>query len=73
MNIFASGWRHGRPNGEILRGLSNGSVWYLAKLSASSFTQDPRAFTIEELADLFAALSDMFRLAQEQVLLATAA
>src|SRR4051812_12640393 len=38
----------------VFGGVSNGAVWYFGKLDGDTFVQDPRAFTIDDLAGLFA-------------------
>jgi len=62
-----------QPEGKILGSVSNGRVWYFGHLIGTEFVQDPREFTINELGELLAALSDVLGQAREQVLLATAA
>jgi len=57
-----------RPNRIIHGGVSNGKVWYLGRLAGQSLTQDPRAFTVNELSELFAALNYVFQQAREQAL-----
>jgi hypothetical protein len=41
----------------LFGGVSNGPVWYFGKLEGSTFTQDPRPFTVTHLAELLAALN----------------
>ncbi len=51
----------------ILHGsVSNGEVWQFGKLQARQFVRDPQSFTISDLADLFAALHDVFERAKQQ-------
>jgi len=51
----------------ILQGsVSNGDVWQFGKLQARQFVRDPRSFTISDLANLFAALRDVFERAKLQ-------
>ena len=59
-----------QPERVILGGVSNGRVWYFAKLEANAMTQDPRAFIIDDLAELFAALNFLFHIAKEESLAA---
>jgi hypothetical protein len=64
---------NGAPDIKIFGGVTNGRVWYFGELIGRELIQDPRGFTIDELPELFAALSDVFRQAREEVLAATAA
>lgn len=57
-----------RPTRVIQGGVSNGRVWYFGKLDGSVLIQDPRAFTIDDLAELLAALNALFQTAKEQAL-----
>ena len=51
----------------VLQGsVSNGEGWQFGKLQGRQFTLDPRLFTISDLADLFAALHDVFERAKQQ-------
>lgn len=53
----------------ILQGsVSNGDVWQFGKLQARQFVRDSRSFTVSDLAELFAALHDVFELAKQQAL-----
>lgn len=52
----------------VFGGVSNGRIWYFSKLQEKKLTQDPRAFTIDELSDLFAALNFLFQQAKEEAL-----
>jgi hypothetical protein len=54
----------------IFGGVSNGRVWYFSKLEASQMTQDPRAFTIDDLTELFGALNFLFQSAKAEALAA---
>lgn len=54
----------------VFGGVSNGRVWYFSKLDASHMTQDPRAFTIDDLNELFAALNFLFQCAKAEALAA---
>jgi hypothetical protein len=56
------------PDRTVLGGVSNGRVWYFGKLHGKQLTQDPRAFTIDELGELFAALNFLFHQAKEEAL-----
>jgi hypothetical protein len=58
------------PDRVILGGVSNGRVWYFGKLEGTVMTQDPRAFTLDDLAELFAALNSLFHTAREEALAA---
>ncbi len=64
--MLAAQKRNARPDGVIHGGVSNGRVWYFGKLAGQSLAQDPRAFTLNELNDLFAALNYVFQQAKEQ-------
>ncbi len=55
-------------NQTILGGVSNGRVWYFGKLQGQYFTQDPRTYSVDDLADLFATLNFLFHQAKEQAL-----
>ena len=61
---------NGRADLPILGGVSNGRVWYFGNLQKNQLTQDPRAFTIDELDDLFAALNYLFGCAKQEALAA---
>ena len=51
----------------ILHGsVSNGQGWQFGKLQGRQFVLDPRLFTISDLGDLFAALSNVFERAKQQ-------
>jgi hypothetical protein len=54
----------------IFGGVSNGLLWRFAKLEGQFFTQDPRAFTVSQLADLFAALHYLFEQSKQLALAA---
>jgi hypothetical protein len=54
----------------VFGGVSNGRVWYFSKLEANQMTQDPRAFTIDDLTELFAALNYLFQCAKVEALAA---
>ena len=56
------------PDRMIVGGVSNGRVWYFGKLMRNEFVSDPRAFTIDDLGELLAALSWVFRQARDEVL-----
>jgi hypothetical protein len=58
------------PERVILGGVSNGRVWYFGKLEGGVMTQDPRAFTLDDLAELFAALNFLFHTAKDEALAA---
>lgn len=62
---------NGSPDVRVLGGVSNGPIWYFGKLEGQTLTQDPRAFTVDDLAELFAALNFIFQQAKEQVLAAS--
>jgi hypothetical protein len=47
-------------------------VWYLGKLTGQALIQDPRSFTLDDLAGLFAALNYVIQQAKEQALAAAA-
>ncbi len=55
-----------QPEGVIYGGVSNGRIWYLGKLTGRILTQDPRAFTLDDLPGLFAALNYLFAEAKSQ-------
>lgn len=59
------------PTRTIHGGVSNGRVWYFGRLDGQTLTQDPRAFTVDDLQDLFAALNSIFQVAREQALAQT--
>ena len=51
----------------ILQGsVSNGEGWQFGKLQGKQFVRDPRMFTISDLTNLFAVLSDVFERAKQQ-------
>jgi hypothetical protein len=50
----------------VYGGVSNGPVWYFGMLDGSALTQDPRAFTVDDLAGLFAALNFVLGRANDQ-------
>jgi hypothetical protein len=56
------------PDQIIHGGVSNGELWYFGKLSGKVLTQDPRAFTVTHLPELFAALRYIFEQAKQQAL-----
>ena len=62
-----AGQQLNRPGEEVVfGGVSNGAVWYFAMLQENSLSQDPRAFTIDDLSTLFAALNYVLGKANEQ-------
>jgi hypothetical protein len=58
------------PEQTIFGGVSNGLVWRFAKLEVQRFTQDPRAFTVSHLPELFAALHYVFEQSKQLALAA---
>jgi hypothetical protein len=46
--------------------VSSGDGWQFGRLQGKQFIRDPRLFTIADLADLFAALRDVFEHAKEE-------
>ena len=66
--MLAAQTLNGHPDRVILGGVSNGRVWYFGKLAQKQLTQDPRAFTIDDLAELLAALNSLFAHAKEVAL-----
>ncbi|MFO0966219.1 MAG: hypothetical protein U0793_11635 [Gemmataceae bacterium] len=52
----------------IHAGVSNGRIWYFGKLDGSTLTQDPRAFTVDDLDVLFGALNYLLQQARSQAL-----
>jgi hypothetical protein len=57
-----------QPRQVIHGSVSSGEVWYFGKLEGTVLTQDPRAYTITHLEELFAALHYLFEQAKQQAL-----
>jgi hypothetical protein len=58
------------PEQTIFGGVTNGLVWHFAKLEVQRFTQDPRAYTVSNLPELFAALHYVFEQSKQLALAA---
>jgi hypothetical protein len=54
---------------QVIHGcVSSGELWYFGKLTNTVLTQDPRAYTLTHLEELFAALHYLFEQAKQEVL-----
>jgi hypothetical protein len=58
------------PEQTIFGGVSTGLLWRFAKLEGQLFIQDPRAFTVSHLPELFAALHYLFEQCKQLALAA---
>lgn len=54
-----------QPGQVIYGGVSSGEVWYFGKLDGKTLFQDPRAFTLSHLDELWAVLNFVFRQADQ--------
>lgn len=59
--------RLNQPGASIIHGgVSNGTVWYFGMLDGNALSRDPRAFTVDDLPGLFAALNFVLSRANDQ-------